>query len=54
MNIVKKIDYTFAAIGTGGIFTGWTLSQFNEALQTVALVLTIGGLIWRMFKRKKV
>ena len=50
--IVKNMDLLF--IGVSGWFAGITLSQFNERLQTAVLILTLAGLIWRMFKRKKV
>ena len=52
MNIAKKFDLLI--IFLTGSFAGISLAEFNEGLQTVALVLTIAGLIWRMFKRKKV
>lgn len=38
----------------GGSLAQISLSQINEGLETLALVLTIAGIIWRMLKRKKV
>lgn len=49
--IAKKFDLLF--IGTGGILTGISIAAINESLQTIVLLLTIAGLIWRMFKKRK-
>lgn len=54
--LIKKLPVVFdiLVIGFGGWFAGMTLANINEYLQLIVLVLTIAGLIWRMFKRKKV
>lgn len=50
--IIYACDLVF--IGLSGWFVGWSLADVNEWLQFVVLIITIIGLIWRMFKRKKV
>lgn len=48
----KYIDLVF--IGVSGYFAGWTLSDFNEVLQSLVLIVTLAGLIIRTIYRKKV
>lgn len=47
----KYID--IITIGFAGYFTGLSLSDINERLQMIVLILTIAGLIWKTFKSEK-
>ena len=54
-NVFKKflLIIDIVTIGFGGWIAGLTMSSINEYLQFIVLLITIAGLIWRMFKPAK-
>lgn len=52
---VKKVSLIgdILTIGFGGWIAGLTMSTVNDYLQFIVLLLTIGGILWRMFKPEK-